>query len=353
MKIYSIKNLDHDSSIDEIIDVRTPAEFLLDHIPGAVNFPVLSNEERVIVGTKYKQESAFEAKKLGAVLIARNIANHIESEFQHRPKNWKPLIYCWRGGKRSGAMTHILRQIGWDAEVLEGGYKSYRAHVVQTLSELSSQFKFQVITGKTGSAKSRILEELSHDGLQVLHLEELANHKGSVLGAHIETKQPSQKYFESQILFHLNQFSKDEVVYIEAESKKIGNLQVPDPLIESIRKSPCIRIDATIGARVNFLIEDYDYMIENPQLLMEKLSLLKSIVGTEQINHWELQIKTKDWSELVRSLLELHYDRLYERSQESNFNTYSNAPVFKTDDLSRIGIQSLAKEMKAYFNHSK
>ena len=187
----------------------------------------------------------------------------------------------------------------------------------------------------------------------MLHLEELANHKGSVLGAHIETKQPSQKYFESQILFQLNQFSKDEVVYIEAESKKIGNLQVPDPLIESIRKSPCIRIDATIGARVNFLIEDYDYMIENPQLLMEKLSLLKSIVGTEQINHWELQIKTKDWSELVRSLLELHYDRLYERSQESNFNTYSNAPVFKTDDLSRIGIQSLAKEMKAYFNHSK
>ena len=171
MKSNSITNIADYPSFDEIIDVRTPAEFLIDHIPGAVNFPVLSNEERVIVGTKYKQESPFEAKKLGATLIARNIASHIELEFSMRPKNWRPLIYCWRGGKRSGAMGHILRQIGWDAQVLQGGYKAYRSHVVQELQTLPSQFRFCVITGRTGSAKSRILESLSAQGCQVLHLE--------------------------------------------------------------------------------------------------------------------------------------------------------------------------------------
>ena len=171
MKSSTITTLDDDSTFDEIIDVRTPAEYALDHIPGAVNFPVLSNEDRVIVGTKYKQESSFEAKKLGATLIARNIANHIETEFSKRPKNWRPLIYCWRGGKRSGAMGHILRQIGWDAHVLEGGYKTYRAHVLQSLQELPKQFQFRVISGRTGSAKSRVLENLVLLGCQVLHLE--------------------------------------------------------------------------------------------------------------------------------------------------------------------------------------
>ena len=353
MKIYSISNLYDDSTIDEIIDVRTPAEFEHDHIPGAVNFPVLSNEERDIVGTKYKQESAFDAKKLGAVLIARNIANHIDSEFKNRPKKWKPLIYCWRGGKRSGSMTHILRQIGWDAEVLEGGYKTYRAHVVQALSELPTQFNFQVITGKTGSAKSKILEELIHHQRQVLHLEALANHKGSVLGGNILSQQPSQKYFETQILHQLKKFTPDEPIFIEAESKKIGTLQVPDALMESIRKSPCIRIDATLNARVDFLINDYDYMIENPELLMHKLSLLKNIVGKEQLQAWESQINTQSWKDLVESLLTLHYDRLYERSQENNFDKYSNAPVFNTSDLTTKGIESLAKEIDQYFSQSK
>lgn len=353
MKIYSISNLNDDSAFDEIIDVRTPAEFEHDHIPGAVNFPVLSNEERIIVGTKYKQESAFDAKKLGAVLIARNIANHIDSDFKNRPKKWKPLIYCWRGGKRSGSMTHILRQIGWDAEVLEGGYKSYRAHVVQALNELPSQFNFQAITGKTGSAKSKVLEELIHCDRQVLHLEALANHKGSVLGGNILSEQPSQKYFETQILHQLKRFNLDEPIFIEAESKKIGTLQVPDALMECIRKSPCIRIDATLNARVDFLIQDYHYMIENPELLMQKLFLLKNIVGKEQLQAWESQINMHAWQDLVESLLTLHYDRLYQRSQENNFDSYGNAPVFNTSDLTPEGIQSLANEIDQHFSQSR
>jgi tRNA 2-selenouridine synthase len=337
---------------DEVIDVRTPAEYALDHVPGAVNFPVLSNEERVIVGTKHKQESPFEAKKLGATLIARNIAAHIENAFANRPKNWKPMIYCWRGGKRSGAMGHILRQIGWDAHILQGGYKSYRSWVLEQLKELPQQFHYQVITGRTGSAKSMILEALQNLDCQVLDLEKYANHKGSVLGGHPETGQPGQKLFESQIVEQLKTFSQERPVFIEAESRKVGVLQVPDSLLEKIRSSSCIRIKASMSARIEFLKRDYVYMIQNPALLTEKLSHLRSLLGQEQLDQWQKNIQEQDWDTLVQSLLELHYDRLYERSQERNFAAYQQAPEVATDDLSELGIKAIALDIQAKYNNN-
>jgi tRNA 2-selenouridine synthase len=353
MKFHTLSTLYDDPTFDEIIDVRTPAEYLLDHIPGAVNYPVLSNEERIIVGTKYKQESSFEAKKLGATLIARNIANHIETEFSKRPKNWRPLIYCWRGGKRSSAMGHILRQIGWDAHVLDGGYKTYRSHVLQSLQELPKQFQFLVISGRTGSAKSRVLENLVLLGCQVLHLEELANHKGSVLGASLDSEQPSQKHLETLINAKLKQFDPNQVVFIEAESKKVGSLQVPDTLMECIRSSPCIRIEASMDARVAFLEEDYRCLIEQPSFLLQKLQHLKALVGQEQLNVWYELIAKQDWPGLIRSLLELHYDRLYDRSQLRNFDNYEKAPLIQSDDLSKAGIEHIASQIQRMMNQSK
>ena len=244
---------------DMVIDVRTPDEFAEDHIPGAVNYPVLSNEERILVGTMYKQESPFEAKKIGAALIAKRIAHYIENDFIDKPKNWNPLIYCWRGGKRSGSMTHILRQIGWNAQILDGGYKSYRRQVVSQLNNLPKKFNYVVITGQTGSAKSRILEQLSVLGAQVLDLEAIAVHKGSVLGNIPNSPQPSQKKFETQLVEALEGFDASKVVFVEAESRKIGTLHVPDLLLEQMRSSPCIKINATIDARVDYLIHDYAY----------------------------------------------------------------------------------------------
>jgi tRNA 2-selenouridine synthase len=333
------------SGFDEIIDVRTPAEFAIDHIPGSVNLPVLSNEERVIVGTMYQQDSSFAAKKLGAALVARNIANLIENHLINKPKNWKPLIYCWRGGKRSGSMGHILRQIGWDAKVLQGGYKAYRGQVLEELRHLPQAFSYLVITGRTGSAKSRVLEALHALGNQVLDLEQLANHKGSVLGGNLETPQPSQKYFESCIVQDLKKFDKNRFIYIEAESKKIGSLQVPDTLLEKIRNSPCIRLAPTFAARVEFLQRDYRYMIENPSKLTEKLSHLKSLVESKQLQEWENLILANDWSNLVASLLEKHYDKLYESSQEKNYLKYQDAPEIITDDLSESGIEKIAAQI--------
>ena len=148
-------------AFDEVIDVRSPSEFALDHVPGAANCPVLDDEERARVGTLYKQVSPFDARKLGAALVSKNIARHLEEHFRGRDRGWRPLVYCWRGGKRSGAMAHVLREIGWDAATLEGGYRSYRREVMAQLEKLPARFRFRVVCGATGSGKSRLLEALA------------------------------------------------------------------------------------------------------------------------------------------------------------------------------------------------
>src|SRR5574343_1725778 len=234
------------SAYDEIIDVRSPAEFAEDHIPGAINCPVLDNAQRAQVGTIYKQVSPFEAKKIGAALVSENIARHLKQRFLDRPKHWKPLIYCWRGGDRSGSMTTIFRAIGWPAGQLDGGYKNYRRHVIDQLELIPGQFNFRVVCGPTGSAKTRILQALAALGEQVLDLETLACHKGSVLGVLPDQPQPSQKTFETLLWQALSAFDPSRPVYVEAESRKIGRMHVPEALMERIRNGECLQIDAPI-----------------------------------------------------------------------------------------------------------
>jgi tRNA 2-selenouridine synthase len=347
MKSIGVANVTQAGEFDEIIDVRSPAEFAEDHMPGAINCPVLSNEERARIGTLYKQESPFAAKKLGAALVARHIAEHIEARFLDRPRSWRPLIYCWRGGKRSGAMTHVLRQIGWQACALEGGYKSWRRHVVEQLAELPRRFAFRVVTGATGSGKSRLLEALAAQGAQVLDLEALAAHKGSVLGGLPDEAQPSQKMFESRLLAVLQGLTFSEPVYVEAESRKIGQLQVPDALLENMRTSPCLRIEATDAARVAFLIGDYDYFLADPASLKAKLACLRELQSGETLARWNALIDQHDWPALVGELLEKHYDPLYKRSQGKNYTHFSEAPRFATDDLSPAGLNKLAAKILA------
>ncbi len=345
MKTQGVANVTQLGEFDEIIDVRTPAEFAEDHIPGAVNCPVLSDEERARVGTLYKQESPFAAKKLGAALVARHIAEHIEQRFLDRPRTWRPLVYCWRGGKRSGAMTHVLRQIGWHACALEGGYKSYRRHVVAELAGLPRRFSFRVVTGATGSGKSRLLEALAAQGAQVLDLEALAAHKGSVLGGLPDEAQPSQKMFETRLFAVLQGLTLSLPVFVEAESRKIGRLQVPDALLETMRASPCLRMEATDAARIGFLIGDYDYFLADPASLKEKLDCLRELQSGETLARWNALVDARAWPALVGELLEKHYDPLYRRSQGRNYIHFADASRFATDDLSPAGLERLAREI--------
>ena len=329
---------------DTIIDARSPGEFAEDHLPGAISCPVLNDEERARVGTLYKQASPFDAKKIGAVLVAKNIARHIETHFLDKPRTWRPLIYCWRGGKRSGAFTHILREIGWDAHRLDGGYKGWRRHVIDALNELPPRFTYRVITGSTGSAKSRILEAIARQDGQVLHLEELAAHKGSVLGNLPDQPQPSQKMFESRLYTALSGFDATRPVFVEAESRRIGALQVPDALIFTIRAAPCVRIETSRPARADFLLRDYDYFLTRPHWLMAQLNHLHGLQSSETLAHWRGMIEHGEFGALVESLLELHYDPLYERSQGKNYR-YADAEVFAVTDLSERSIDAAATEI--------
>ena len=330
---------------DEIIDVRTPAEFAEDHIPGAINCPVLDNEQRIVVGTCYKQVSAFEAKKIGAAMVAENIGKHLRANFLDRPKNWKPLSYCWRGGNRSGSMMTIFRAIGWHAGQLGGGYKTYRSQVVSTLETLPLNFNFHVICGATGSAKTRVLQAIGDLGEQILDLESLASHKGSVLGIMPGQPQPSQKWFETLLLQALKALDPARPVYVEAESRKIGNLHVPEALITRIRAGACSGVEATLPARVSFLLKDYDYFLADPSLFLNRIDALKGLQSNETLDAWRALAVAGDWAPLVQALLEKHYDPLYQGSQNRNFAGYCPQENFQTDDLSEAGIVALAERL--------
>ena len=333
------------AAFDEIIDVRTPAEFAEDHPPGAINCPVLDDAQRVEVGTLYKQVSPFAAKKIGAAYVAENIARHLRERFLERPKSWRPLVLCWRGGERSGAMTHILRRVGWDAQQLEGGYKAYRRLVVDTLAQQPRDFAFQVVCGATGSGKSRLLQALVLRGAQVLDLEALAHHKGSVLGVLPDGEQPSQKAFETALLAALARFDPARPVFVEAESRKIGRLHLPDALLEGLRAGACIEVEAEFTARVDFLLRDYDYFLSAPEWLNERLDALRPLQGHETVKRWQDQARSGAWQQLVGELLAQHYDPLYRRSQQHNFTGLAAPRRLATDDLSPAGIDALAAQL--------
>src|SRR6185503_10339702 len=306
-------------NFDTIIDARTPAEYALDHIPGAVSAPVLDDAQRAEVGTLYKQVSPFEAKKLGAALIAQNVARHIETLFRGKEKAWRPLVYCWRGGKRSGAMAHILREVGWDASTLAGGYRAYRRWVVEQLATVPLEMQLIVVHGPTGSGKSRFLAALRRAGAQVLDLEALAAHRGSVLGNLPDRPQPSQKWFESQLLRELSVLDAARLVFVEGESRKIGQLQVPEALIGAMRASPCVVLDTTIEVRVSLLLEEYRHFVDRPEALEAQLDCLVGLHGRETIAGWKSLASRGAWRDFVALLLMEHYDPAYRRSSLHNF----------------------------------
>jgi tRNA 2-selenouridine synthase len=313
------------TQFDSIVDTRSPAEYAEDHIPGAVSAPALDDAERATVGTLYKQVSQFDARKLGAALLAKNVARHVETLFRGKDSHWRPLLYCWRGGQRSGAMAHILREIGWDAKTLEGGYRAYRRWVVQELQRLPHDFRFVVIHGPAGSGKSRYLKNLQRSGEQALDLEELAAHRGSVLGDLPDRPQPSQKWFESQLLAALSALDPSRTVYVEGESRKIGQIQVPGALITRMRASPCILLETDLATRVTLLLEEYRHFLEDTSTLNTQLDCLVGLHGRDKIAEWKALAARGAWREFVERLLVEHYDPAYRRSSLHNFTLLHEA----------------------------
>lgn len=330
---------------DTIVDARTPAEYAEDHVPGAVNWPSLDNKQRITIGTLYKQSSPFEAKKRGAALVARNVADHIERELLDMPKHWRPLVYCWRGGNRSGAMATIFSAIGFHVTLLEGGYKAYRNALLVQLPGLVQRLDFRVVCGPTGVGKTRLLHALARAGAQVLDLEALAEHRSSVLGLLPGQPQPSQRQFDSRLWSALRALDPARPVYVEAESKRVGNVTVHESLMERMRASPCLTLSMSSAARVALLMEDYAQFVLDTEFFCERLALLTALRGKVTVAEWQTQAKAGNTHGVVQLLLDQHYDPKYEESMRRNFKAYTSATVWTPPDGSMETMNLLAREI--------
>lgn len=325
-----------------VIDARSEAEFALDHLPGAVNWPTLNNAERHEIGILYAQVNPFEARKRGAAIAARNIAAHIEANIIDKPRHWKPLIYCWRGGQRSGALALILGQIGFSVTLVEGGYKAFRAALLQDTVRLAHNLEFQVVCGPTGSGKTRLLQALAAQGAQVLDLEALACHRSSVLGAIPGLEQPCQKRFDTLIWDSLRTFEANRPVFIESESKKVGNVTVPAALVEAMRQSQCLNLHLPDTERVALLLEDYDYLVRDVDYFCDRLAVLTALKGRAVVAGWQAQARSGDFAPVVLNLLKHHYDPAYFESMQRNFVQVKFAKNRAANDRSAGAMADLA-----------
>lgn len=339
----AVQNLNR---FDTVVDARSESEFAEDHLPQARNWPTLNDAERQFIGTTYKQVNAFEAKKRGAALAARNIAAHIERELMDKARDWSPLLYCWRGGKRSGSLALVLDQIGFRVNLVEGGYKAFRAAMLHDVQARADALRFQVVCGTTGSGKTRLLHALQRAGAQVLDLEALAQHRSSVLGAIPGVPQPSQKRFDSLVWDALRGFDTTRTVFVESESKKVGNVAVPERLMERIRQSPCINLQLPMAERVQLLLEDYAYFVANPAHFCNRLEVLTAQRGKAVVQAWKESVGSGDLAAVVHDLLLTHYDPVYLQSMQRNFSQFAQALDITPDGRSASAMDAAAGQLK-------
>ena len=343
MNTISTTKIWDDQQYDTIIDVRSPSEFDEDHIPGALNLPVLDDKEREKIGTIYKKKSPFEAKVLGSSLVAKNISEHLIKNLKNINGAWKALVYCWRGGQRSRALCLIMQEIGWRVNQLEGGYKHYRNDIQKRLQKISSKLKIILISGKTGTGKTKLLNQIKFNNGQILDLESIASHKGSLLGKDLKNDQPSQKLFESLLYDALKSINLKKKIYLEAESSKIGNLHIPQPLWKKMLVSKKINIETTLESRVNFLLNDYKYAQLDNNFFRPLIVGLKRRLPKKIIDNWKKLIKNKDWKQLTESLLKDHYDPAYiSNYKKKNQKIIKNFTIHK---VSKSELDSLANKI--------
>ena len=334
-------------TFDSIIDVRSPAEFALDHIDGSINLPVLSNEERALVGTTYKQDSRFKARKIGAALIAKNTAQHLETELFSHHRDWKPLIYCWRGGQRSSGFATILSEIGWRPTLLNGGYKSYRKEVCEIMHKKLAKYNFVLISGHTGTAKTAIIQVMENLSIQTIDLEALANHRGSIFGANL-TKQPSQKLFESFLFYKLKSLDFRKPILLESESNKIGQIAIPSMIWNAMKNSPRIEIIAPLHARAQYLTRTYKNLTENQDALNQRIEFLTNQHGNKKVQEWKDLSKAGEFSKLATELMFNHYDPRYANSQKNS--SHMKLPSVNMNTISKQSIRGAAKRISEIIN---
>ncbi|MCB1407755.1 MAG: tRNA 2-selenouridine(34) synthase MnmH [Rhodobacteraceae bacterium] len=331
---------------DEVIDARSPAEFAEDHLPGAINLPVLDNAERAEVGTIYVQDSRFRARRLGAALVARNVARHLQTALADKPADYRPLVYCWRGGQRSGSFAMILGQIGWQVGVLDGGWKAWRRLVQQAFYDAPFPVPVTVLDGNTGTAKTAILHKVAERGGQVIDLEGLARHRGSLFGLVPGDEQPTQKRFESALAEVVMHLDPTRPVLVEAESNRIGALRLPPSLWQAMQAAPRIALEAPVEARANWLTQAYGDIIAAPEELAARIAALAPFQPRDTVAEWQALARGRQFEALAARLMREHYDPRYERTALRQ----DRAPdaVLRTDSLDVAAQEILAGQIVAH-----
>ncbi|WP_323037505.1 tRNA 2-selenouridine(34) synthase MnmH [Pararhodobacter sp.] len=329
---------------DEVIDARSPSEYAEDHLPGAINLPVLDDLERAEVGTIYVQESRLRARKLGAARVSRNVAQHLETALADKPADYKPLIYCWRGGQRSGSFAMILGQIGWQVGVLEGGWKTWRKLVQHALYEVPFPNPVLILDGNTGTAKTEILLRVAARGGQVIDLEGLARHRGSLFGLAPGDTQPSQKAFKSALALAVSRLDPTRPVLLEAESNRIGQLRLPPSIWRAMQDAPRIKIDAPIDARATWLTQAYSDIIADPDELRLRIDALAPFHAQATRAEWHQLAEIQDFETLAARLMVEHYDPRYERTA---LRRELANEVLKTERLDDPALEALAATLAA------
>jgi tRNA 2-selenouridine synthase len=319
------------AGFEVIIDARTPSEFAADHIPGAINLPVLSDAERHEVGTIYVQESRFRARRIGGAYVAANVGRYLQNEMAEWPAAFQPLVYCWRGGMRSNSMAVILAQVGWRTTVLQGGYHNYRRRVVEHLYDGEPLKHVVLLDGHTGTGKTEVLKRLGERGVQMLDLEGLAEHRGSLLGGLPGRPQPKQKMFESRLLAAIERLDPERPVVIEAESSKVGDLMLPPVVWSAMTEAPRIELTAPAPERARYLAQGYVELGQDPETLIGLLSRLPDRPGRKRLEAWTGLVRSGALEELAAGLMETHYDPAYRRSSRQH-----ERPVLGTVPLQRL-----------------
>jgi tRNA 2-selenouridine synthase len=282
-------------------------------VPGAVSLPVLDDAERARVGTIYVQDSPFRARRIGAALVARNVARHLETVLADRDGSFQPLVYCWRGGQRSGSMATILSQVGWRTAVLAGGYKTYRRRVTAALYDDAPPLSLVLLDGRTGSGKTEVLKRAAARGVQVIDLEGLAEHRGSVFGGIGSGPQPSQKLFESRLLAGLEGLDRSRPILVEAEASKVGDRMVPPALWKAMATAPRITLEAPAAERARYLVSSYAELVADPEAFDTALARLPIYPGRAALAALRALAEAGEFETLAGHLIEAHYDPAYDR----------------------------------------
>lgn len=297
--------LAHQQQGEPVIDVRSPGEFMEGHIPGAINIPLFSNEERAEIGTLYKQQGQQEAIERGLEIVGPKMAGFVR-QAKALPYRGQLLVHCWRGGMRSGSFAWLLNTAGIPAVTLTGGYKSYRREL---LAFFETPFMLFILTGNTGSGKTEILQHLQLKGEQVIDLEGLARHKGSVFGGMGQQEQPSSEQFQNELFRQMRQMDISRPIWLEDESISLGDCFIPQPLWKQLRKAPLFRTELSKAARIERLVLEYGPF--EPAVLEQAIHKLTKRLGGQ---HAKAALKALHENRLneVASILLVYYDKAYE-----------------------------------------